>query len=315
MSVHHAGTLALVANHDEGTVSVRSISGATVAVVDNVDLGNDKSASMHVAITPDGAYAMKVVKFKNVAKRFDGDNSGLKFAAKDLSLHIDQGELIAVVGKTGCGKSTMFNLLIGLIEPSAGTVEVLGKDPFKDFNQLAGKLSVVFQNDRLLPWRTAVENVAYGLELRKVAKEERLALAHDWLKRLGLDMHAQKWPHSLSGGMRQRVSIARAFATNPEILLCDEPFSALDELTGAKLRQEFRRIVTETHKTGVFVTHSIREAIDIGDRIMVFRAPGHVAAEFNVREALKNFGEEGLKQRILDEMDNQTSNRALATAG
>jgi NitT/TauT family transport system ATP-binding protein len=256
---------------------------------------------------------MKVVTFNNVAKRFDGDNVGNKFAAKDLSLHIDQGELVAVVGKTGCGKSTMFNLLIGLIEPSAGTINVLGKDPFREFNALAGKLSVVFQNDRLLPWRSALENVAYGLELRKMEKEERRAIGLEWLKRLGLDMHADKYPHSLSGGMRQRVSIARAFATNPEILLCDEPFSALDELTGAKLRQEFRRLVKDTHKTGVFVTHSIREAIEIGDRIMVFRAPGHVAAEFSVKEALQELGEEGLKQKILDEMGDGTSNRESAT--
>jgi NitT/TauT family transport system ATP-binding protein len=249
---------------------------------------------------------MKVVEFKDVAKRFEGDNrdpkAEVKFAAKDLTLHIDKDELVAVVGKTGCGKSTMFNLLIGLIAPNAGRIEVLGRDPFKEFDALAGKLSVVFQGDRLLPWRTALENVAYGLELRKVAKKERLAIGMEWLQRLGLDMHADKWPHSLSGGMRQRVSIARAFATDPEILLCDEPFSALDELTGAKLRQEFRRLVKDTHKTGVFVTHSIREAIEIGDRILVFRAPGYVAAEFRVTEALQQFGEEGLKQKILDEM-------------
>jgi NitT/TauT family transport system ATP-binding protein len=257
---------------------------------------------------------MSIVKFSGVGKHFERDNSDLHFAAKDLSLQIEKGELIAVVGKTGCGKSTMFNLLIGLIEPTVGTVEVLGKDPFKEFHALSGKLSVVFQNDRLLPWRTALENVAYGLELRKMPKKERLAIGLDWLKRLGLDMHAHQWPHALSGGMRQRVSIARAFATDPEILLCDEPFSALDELTGAKLRQEFRRLVKETHKTGVFVTHSIREAIEIGDRIMVFRAPGHVADEFNVKEALQELGEEGLKQKILHEMGNDGSPRELGAA-
>jgi NitT/TauT family transport system ATP-binding protein len=264
---------------------------------------------------------MNVVEFKDVAKRFESDGAGSgsigsignmgveqKFAAKDLSLHIEKDELVAVVGKTGCGKSTMFNLLIGLMAPSAGRIEVLGCDPFKEFNSLAGKLSVVFQGDRLLPWRTAVENVAYGLELRKVPKAERLAIARDWLQRLGLEAHADKWPHSLSGGMRQRVSIARAFATDPEILLCDEPFSALDELTGAKLRQEFRRLVKETHKTGVFVTHSIREAMEIGDRILVFRAPGHVAAEFNVAQALQEFGEDALKLKILEEMGDGTKN-------
>lgn len=245
---------------------------------------------------------MSVVRFVGVDKHFGGKDGADKLATRNLSLQIEQGEVVAVVGKTGCGKSTMFNLLIGLIAPTAGVVEVLGRDPFREFEALAGKLSVVFQNDRLMPWRTAVENVAYGLELRKMDAQQRLAISMEWLARLGLDAHAHKYPHSLSGGMRQRVSIARAFATDPEILLCDEPFSALDELTGAKLRSEFRRLIDETRKTGVFVTHSILEAIELGDRILVFRTPGHVAAEFAVPSALREFGEDRLKQRILEAM-------------
>jgi NitT/TauT family transport system ATP-binding protein len=249
---------------------------------------------------------MSVVAFSEVGKRFDvkrrEELESAGFAVKGLTFEVAPGELLAVVGKTGCGKSTMFNLLIGLIAPTEGSVRVLERDPYGEFDAMGGQVGVVFQNDRLLPWQTALENVAYGLKLRKIDKTKRLEIASSWLKRLSLDMHANKYPHALSGGMRQRISIARAFACDPSILLCDEPFSALDEITGATLRAELKRLVKETHKTGILVTHSIREALDIGDRVLVLKAPGHVVAEFNIEHQLEQLGEAALKLKILEAM-------------
>lgn len=248
---------------------------------------------------------MSAVIFNNVAKQFESSDSGTglqRYAVQALTFEVGAGEIVAVVGKTGCGKSTMFNLLIGLIAPTSGRVEVLGHNPFGEFDRLRGKIGVVFQNDRLLPWRNALDNVAYGLELSKVPHDERYEAARGWLTQLGLSGHEQEYPHALSGGMRQRVSIARAFATHPQILLCDEPFSALDELTGATLRREFQTLVRETTQTSLFITHSIREAIELGQRILVFRAPGHVALEIDVQQALAEHGESRLKEIILEAM-------------
>jgi NitT/TauT family transport system ATP-binding protein len=130
-----------------------------------------------------------------------------------------------------------------------------------------------------MPWRTAIDNVALGMELNKVPERERRDIAAAWLKRLGLSGHENDYPHALSGGMRQRVSIARAFAGRPGLLLCDEPFSALDEHTGNALRQEFRDLLRETGATSIFITHSIDEALALGERLMVFERPARIAFE------------------------------------
>lgn len=245
-----------------------------------------------------------VIRFSAVSKRFLGrDGRELPdFAVKDLSFEVAAGELVAVVGRTGCGKSTMFNLLTGLMEPTAGRIEVHGRDPFRDFDWFRGKIGVVFQNDRLLPWRTAIRNVAYGLELNKRDEVERLRIAAEWLARLGLKGHEETYPHALSGGMRQRVSIARAFAVNPEILLCDEPFSSLDELTGEKLRVEFVRLVRENRKTSIFITHSINEALALGERILVFQPPATIALEVRPGEAKTDPERSAMKDAILAAM-------------
>lgn len=221
------------------------------------------------------------IAFDRVTKAFPRtDGAGGTFeAVRDLSFTVRRGELLAILGRTGCGKSTTFNLISGLLRPTSGSVMVKGRDPFRHFEWFRGKIGIVFQNDRLMPWRTAFANVELGLELNKVEKGRRHEIVASWLARLGLADHYNDFPHALSGGMRQRISIARAFAIRPDILLCDEPFSALDEHTGNVLREEFRGLLSETKATAIFVTHSVEEAIRLGGRLMVFDRPARIAYE------------------------------------
>jgi len=221
-----------------------------------------------------------VIRFKEVSKTFRRPDGRGDFVAVDkLSFEIVKGEIVAVLGKTGCGKSTMFNIVAGLIEPSAGDVRVVGHDPFREFDFFRGKIGIVFQNDRLMPWRSALDNVRLGLQILNSDPKLANETAHRWLARLGLSGRENEYPHALSGGMRQRVSIARAFAVDPEILLCDEPFSSLDEMTARDLRAEFVRLVRQSNKTAVFITHQINEAMEIGDRVLVFHHPARIAYE------------------------------------
>src|SRR6201999_292469 len=180
----------------------------------------------------------------DVSKVFGKAGSASSYPAVDgLDLDVRPGQMLALLGKTGCGKSTIFNMIAGLTEPTSGEVRVSGRNPFSDFDSFRGKIAIVFQNDRLLPWRTAIQNVELGLEMLDTPPAERRATAQLWLTKLGLAGHENDYPHALSGGMRQRVSIARAFATNASILLCDEPFSALDEMKGRALRAEVVKLV------------------------------------------------------------------------
>jgi NitT/TauT family transport system ATP-binding protein len=228
-----------------------------------------------------------VISFDNVTKVFQRPDGRGDFVAVDkLSFDIGKGEIVAVLGKTGCGKSTMFNIVAGLIEPTSGQARVIGHDPFTEFDFFRGKIGIVFQGDRLMPWRSALDNVLLGLQILDCEPKQAEDTARAWLTRLGLAGHENDYPHALSGGMRQRVSIARAFAVDPEILLCDEPFSALDEMTARDLRAEFVRLVRQNHKTAIFITHQLNEAMEIGDRVLVFQRPARIAYEVRLDAGL-----------------------------
>jgi len=241
------------------------------------------------------------IRFDRVTKVFSRDNRSYSEdfrAVDDISLDIHSGDIVALLGKTGCGKSTMFNMIAGLIDPTEGKVQVAGRDPFREFDSFRGKIAVVFQNDRLLPWRTAIDNVELGLEMLDVPKQKRHEVAQHWLTKLGLAGHEHDYPYALSGGMRQRVSIARAFATDANLLLCDEPFSALDEMTGQRLREEFANLVRENKKTAVFITHSIAEALQLGDRIVVLKKPAKIAYETRLSPDTSPEEKERIRERI-----------------
>ncbi|MGE0748608.1 MAG: ABC transporter ATP-binding protein [Rhodospirillales bacterium] len=214
---------------------------------------------------------------------------GEHHAVRDLSFSVAQGEIVAIVGRTGAGKSTALHMIMGVMAPTRGTVTVAGVDPYRQFRDLKGRLAVSFQTDRLLPWRTALENVALGLQILGVDAAERRARAENWLanvKIVGAE-NIHKYPHQLSGGMRQRVSLARALAVDPELVLLDESFSQLDHVTSKTLRSDFTELVRRLGKTCVLITHRIDDALEMADRVLVLAAPAQLALEVRVTPALR----------------------------
>src|SRR5688572_9623002 len=195
-------------------------------------------------------------------------------AIEDFSLDVANGEFVCVVGPSGCGKSTFLRMVAGLDDISAGSIRIApGGVPGKPLN------SVVFQEYAIFPWKTVIDNVAFGLQMRGVPRAERLKTARYWLDRVGLARFAGYYPHQISGGMKQRVGIVRALANDPEVLLMDEPLGALDAQTRVVLQEELLRIWEETRKTVIYITHSLDEAVLLGDRVVLMTAqPGrHLA--------------------------------------
>jgi NitT/TauT family transport system ATP-binding protein len=193
-------------------------------------------------------------------------------AVDNFTLDVAEGEFLAIVGPSGCGKSTFLRMLAELDDITSGDLTIRpGADPKKPLN------SVVFQEYAIFPWKTVIQNVAFGLQMRGISEKDRMDVAHGWLDRVGLAKFADHYPHQISGGMKQRVSIIRALANDPEVLLMDEPLGALDAQTRVVLQDELMRIWEETRKTVVYITHSLDEAVLLGDRVVLMSAqPGRI---------------------------------------
>ena len=234
------------------------------------------------------------IRFEHVRKEFvvrgEGGGPGRRFTAlEDITLDVRTGEFLAMVGPSGCGKSTLLDLLGGLTAPTSGRI-LLDGQPISGPGRDRG---IVFQQYALFPWRTAMENVEFGLDIAGLKAKQRLDIARHFLDLVGLSGFADRYPHELSGGMKQRVAIARSLAYDPEVLLMDEPFAALDAQTRETLQGELLRIWRATGKTIVFITHGIDEAVVLGQRVAVMTSrPGRIKQIVDIPEVLRSEAED-----------------------
>lgn len=214
---------------------------------------------------------MDKIQIRNLRKIYTTSERQVH-ALEDINLNIGDGEFVCLVGLSGCGKTTLLNILSGFVEITSGSVLMDGHAITDNYDR-----GVVFQEYALFPWRTALRNIEYGLEIRKVPTAERQRIAREYLRLVRLDQFADLYPHNLSGGMRQRVAVARALAFNPQVLLMDEPFGALDAQTREELQELTVDVWQQTKKTVVYVTHNLSEAVYLGDRIVILIAnPGRI---------------------------------------
>lgn len=219
---------------------------------------------------PTAALGSSALALERITCTFvSGDERPKRYTAlRDASLTVEAGEFVSVVGPTGCGKSTLLNVAAGLLEPSSGSVRVFG-EPLAGINSRAGYL---FQADALMPWRNALDNVVAGLQFRGIDQATAAEQGGSWLERVGLAGFGDRYPHQLSGGMKKRVSLAQTFILDPQILLMDEPFSALDIQTRQLMENELLELWSANRKSVVFITHDLEEAIALSDRVVVLSA-------------------------------------------
>ncbi|HWI38171.1 MAG TPA: ABC transporter ATP-binding protein [Burkholderiales bacterium] len=224
--------------------------------------------------------AVPALALEQVTVTFVSPDGGRYTAVRDTTLRVQPGEFVSVVGPTGCGKSTLLNVAVGLLQPSGGRVTSFGA-PLAGLNRKAGYL---FQTEALMPWRTARGNVAAGLEFGGAAAAEANARADEWLQRVGLRGFGDRYPHQLSGGMRKRVSLAQTLILDPQIILMDEPFSALDIQTRQLMENQLLELWQANRKSVVFITHDLEEAISLSDRVLVLSAgpESHPIGEFAI---------------------------------
>jgi len=214
-----------------------------------------------------------ILSARNVVKSFGGDDGIV--AIRDLSLEVEEGEFVCLLGASGCGKSTMLSLFAGFLRPTSGQVMLRGR-PITGIEPRCG---MVFQSYALFPWKTVRGNVEFGLKMQGVGRTARRRTAQSFIDLVKLTGFEDRYPAELSGGMQQRVTLARILAANPEVLLMDEPFAALDAMTRQIMQEELLRIHASNGKTTVFITHSIDEALILADRIVVMSArPGRIKA-------------------------------------
>lgn len=219
-----------------------------------------------------------ILEFRNVSKRFHSAHGAVQ-AVTDITLGVRPGEFLTIVGPSGCGKSTLLNLLVGLERQSSGEIFLEGRPAVDRM-----KIGYVMQSDNLYPWRTLVENVELPLELRGVEPSKRRRTALEYLDRVRLADFANRYPHELSGGMRQRGNIVRALSFSPSVIIMDEPFGPLDAQTRLLLQLQLLELWAEERKTVIFITHDLHEAIALGDRVLVLTArPGRVKSLHDIR--------------------------------